>query len=68
MEKVRLRLAGLDGNAFYLLGAFREAARKQGWRADEIKRVCYEATSGDYDHLLVTLSEHTADPDEWVDE
>lgn len=58
-KKVTLQLVGLDGNAFALLGAFQRQARKEGWEQDEIKAVIDEATSGDYDHLLATLIEHT---------
>ena len=57
-KKVHLRLVGLDGNAFYLLGAFQRQARKEGWTKEEIESVIKEATSGDYDHLLTVLSEH----------
>lgn len=64
MKKVELTLVGLDGNAFSLLGAFQRAARRQGWKAEEIKRVMDEATSSDYNHLLHTLMEHTVDVSE----
>lgn len=68
VEKVRIKLAGLDGNAFNLLGAFRAAAREQGWPASEIKRVCDEAASADYSHLLATLAEHAIAPVENEDD
>lgn len=58
-KKVRMRLVGKDGNAFFLLGAFTHAARRQKWTEAEIKSVCDEATSGDYDHLLQTLMRFT---------
>lgn len=54
-RKVILTLEGLDGNAFSLMGAFRRAARHQGWPADDIAAVLAEASSGNYDHLLQTL-------------
>ena len=53
--RVNLKLVGLDGNAFFLLGTFKRAALKQGWNADEVKAVMAEATSSDYDHLLATM-------------
>lgn len=56
--KVKLNLIGLDSNAFAILGAFKKAARKQGIDADEISRVIEEAMSGDYNHLLATISQH----------
>lgn len=58
-KKVKLKLVGLDGNAFALLGAFAKAAKKAGWTADEIAAVRTEATSGDYNHLIATLMDHT---------
>jgi len=57
-KTVHLKLVGLDGNAFYLLGAFQKAARQQGWTQEEIKAVLNEARSSDYNHLLATLAEH----------
>jgi hypothetical protein len=61
-DKVKLRLEGLDGNAFYLLGAFQAAAKFQGWSDEEIKAVFDEAQAGNYDHLLRTLMTYTEDP------
>lgn len=57
-KKVSLRLVGLDGNCFALLGAFAKAARKEGWTKSEVDAVLHEAMSGDYQHLLVTLARH----------
>jgi predicted CoA-binding protein len=58
-KKVKLNLVGLDGNAWALMGAFSNAARKQGWTKEEIKGVMDECMSSDYDHLLATLIENT---------
>ena len=55
-KTVKLSLVGLDGNAFSLMGAFQQAARRQGWTKEEIKEVLNECMSGDYDHLLATLA------------
>jgi hypothetical protein len=57
-KKLKLRLVGLSGNAFSLMGAFQAQARKEKWSYDEIDAVLKEAKSGDYDHLLRTLSSH----------
>ena len=57
-KKVELELVGLDGNAFYLMGAFQRQARKEGWTKEEIEEVLEECRSSDYDHLLVTLMAH----------
>jgi hypothetical protein len=61
-KKMRLRLIGLDGNAFALLAAFRAQARKEGWTAPEIDAVLTEATKADYSHLLVVLDAHFEEP------
>jgi hypothetical protein len=58
-KKVKLKLVGLDGNAYALMGAFQRQARKEKWTPDEIKMVLDECLSGDYDHLLATLMEVT---------
>ena len=58
-KTVKLTLVDLDGNAFALMGAFQQAARHQGWTAEEIKAVLDECMSGDYNQLLRTLMAHT---------
>ena len=67
-KKVKLELVGLDGNAYSLMGAFQRAARQQGWSPDEIKVVLDDCMSGDYNHLLATLSNNTDSPDEDEDD
>ncbi|MEW4571291.1 hypothetical protein AB1L88_25745 [Tautonia sp. JC769] len=64
MEKVRLNLVGIDGNAYSLLGAFAATAREQGWSDQEIEAVREEATSSNYDHLVRTLVGYTDPPDD----
>ena len=54
-KKITLTLVGLDGNAFFLMGAFQRQARKEGWSQEEIDAVIKEAMSQDYDHLLAVL-------------
>ena len=66
--KITLRLVGLDGNAFYLMGAFSRRAKKEGWSKEEIDGVLSEARTRDYNHLLAihpgwTLS--SGRPDRW---
>ncbi len=58
-KTVKLKLVGLDGNAFNLLGHFQRQAKKEKWSDVEIDEVITEASSGDYDHLLQTLLKHT---------
>ncbi len=55
-RRVAMSLAGLDGNAFALLGAFHRAARKAEWPQDEIETVLELAKSGDYDNLVATIN------------
>lgn len=57
-KKIKLKLAGLDGNAFSLMGAFANAARKEKWSKEEIDTVLDEAMSGEYNHLVATLAAH----------
>jgi hypothetical protein len=61
-KKISLRLVGLDGNAFSLMGAFQKQARKENWSAAEIDTVLKEAQSSDYSHLLSTLAKHCHNP------
>jgi len=67
--KVPLQLVGLDGNAFAIMGRFRESARQHGWSQDKIQSVLAECRAGNYDHLLQTIMQYTYDPnDEDYDE
>lgn len=59
MKKVKMKLVGLDGNAFSLMGAFKQNARRQGWNKEEIDVVMKKCMSGNYDNLLRVLMEHT---------
>ena len=63
-RRVTMRLVGEDGNSFAILGRFQRAAKAAGWIREEIKAVMDEATSGDYDHLLATISDHVEEPDD----
>jgi len=58
-EPVKLELVGLDGNAFSLMGAWRQRARKEGRTKEQIDAVLQDCMSGDYDHLLCVLMNHT---------
>lgn len=57
-KKVKLKLKGLDGNAFSVMGAFSNAARKAKWTEEETNKVLDEAMSSDYNHLLATIATH----------
>ena len=43
---VKLQLIGLNGNAFALMGAFQQAARRQGTPKEEIKKVLGRSPDG----------------------
>ena len=58
-KKVKMKLVGLNSNAFVLLGVFEKNARRQGWTEEEIDSVIDDATSGDYNHLLSVLMDNT---------
>ena len=51
---IEVQLTGNDGNAFAILGACRQAARRAGLEQSEIDKFMDEAREGDYDHLLRT--------------
>jgi len=57
---IKVRLVGEDGNAFSILGRVQQAMRRGGVPDEERKAFFEEATSGDYDHLLMTVTR-------WVD-
>ncbi len=63
-NKPILQLVGLDGNAFSVMGAWKNAARKAGWTKEEQQKVLDEAMSGDYNHLLATIMDNCEDPTE----
>jgi hypothetical protein len=54
--EVEVELVGLDGNAFAVLGRVLGALKRAGVPEAERKEFQAEATSGDYDHLLATVT------------
>jgi len=71
-DPIKLTLAGLDSNAFALMGAWRKAAKQQARTSEEIKNVLDDCMSGDYNHLISTLANHSIDEnedgDDWDEE
>jgi len=67
-KTVELKLVGLDGNAYSLMGAFQTQARREGWTKDEINEVLNDCMSSDYNHLVATLANVCVDPDEDEDD
>mgnify|MGYP001569974120 FL=1 len=51
-KRPRVKLIGADGNAFAIMGACKQAARKAGWTREQIDALIKEMMSGDYNHLL----------------
>ncbi len=51
---VRVKLVGMDGNAFFILGRCQRAAKRANLPEGDIKAFMAEAESGDYNHLLAT--------------
>jgi hypothetical protein len=56
-----MRLVGTDGNAFAIMGKFKESAKRQGWDNASISAVLDQAMSGDYNNLLHTISQYADD-------
>jgi hypothetical protein len=56
--KPKLKLVGLDGNAFMILGRARLAGRKAGWPEEQTTAFTTEAMSGNYSHLLATCDKY----------
>ena len=64
MKKITLDLTEIDGNAFALMGAFQQRARKEGWLGGEIAAVLDQCKTGDYDHLVAALAERCCSEDD----
>lgn len=58
--QVNVKLVGEDGNAFAILGRVIRAMRKAGLSEKQRSEFTKEATSGDYDHLLVTVMKYVS--------
>lgn len=71
--EINVELAGQDGNAFSILGRAIRAMRKAVLSNEEIVQFQDEATSSDYENLLITVMEWVSvdeeddeeDDDEW---
>ena len=51
--KPTVKLVGEDGNAFSIMGRVKQALKRAGADKEYIDEYLNEATSGDYDHLLM---------------
>ena len=55
--EIHVQLVGLNGNAFSILSRYLEAMRRAKLSQEERDAFYKEATSGNYDHLIVTCME-----------
>ncbi len=55
--EITVQLVGKDGNAFNILGICRRAMKRAHLPESEIEAFTTEATSSDYNHLLITCTE-----------
>jgi len=58
LTKPTVKLVGEDGNAFAIMGRVKKALRRSGADKEYIDKYLKEATSGDYDNLLVVSMEY----------
>ena len=58
LNKPTVKLIGQDGNAFSVMGRVKKALMLAGADKEYIDKYLNEATSGDYDHLLVVSMEY----------
>ena len=56
--KPTVKLTGQDGNAFSIMGRVKKALMQAGADKEYIDKFLKEATSGDYDNLLVVSMEY----------
>ena len=56
--KPTVKLIGEDGNAFSIMGLVKKTLKHAGADKEYVDKYLNEATSGDYDHLLVVSIEY----------
>jgi len=52
VEKPKVRLTGVNGNAFLVMGRARKALQRAGADKEYMEQYVKEATAGDYDNLI----------------
>lgn len=57
-SKPTVKLIDQDGNAFAVMGSVKQALKSGSADKEYIDKYISEATSGDYDHLLVVSMEY----------
>ena len=58
LTKPTVKLTGQNGNAFSIMGRVKKALMQAGADKEYVDKYLKEATSGDYDHLLVVSMEY----------
>ena len=58
LTKPTVKLVGEDGNAFSIMAHVKQALRRAGADKEYIDKYLKEATSGDYNQLLVVSMEY----------
>jgi len=53
ITKPTVKLTGEDGNAFSIMGRIKQALKRAGAGREYIDKYLKEATSGDYNNLLI---------------
>jgi len=56
--KPTVKLTGIDGNAFSIMGVVSRALRNAGLPKEHIDKYIKESTSGDYNNLLVVAHKY----------
>jgi hypothetical protein len=60
-KTLNLDLLNLNGNAYSILAAFKQQAKKEAWTTEEISYVLTIAKSRDYDHLVSVILSYCND-------
>jgi hypothetical protein len=58
MQKPKVQLVGMDGNAYSILGRCHRAANDAGWSKEQWGEFSTKAKSSDYNNLLRTVMEY----------
>ena len=58
LTKPTVKLVGQNGNAFSIMGRVKQSLRRAGADIEYIDKYLNEATSGDYDDLLLVSMEY----------
>jgi len=68
LGKAELQLVGLDGNAWSIIGATKQAMRTWGYSSQAQHEMSEDATSGDYNHVIQTAMFWTDSPEDEEDD